>query len=888
MTAARLSFFNYVWRSLVLRLLYATAVPVILLHRLWFGTFVRGVPRAWDGAGHYAAALLYLPLFPDTFGYISAYLGGMPFPNNYPPLMFFSIALLNRLGIPFNVAFKIVACAPELVIPPLIYLLAWKLSRRNASVAFWSTAVVLLVQIFPLSIVPLSSIAGIDYVSTFVAGMYSQLLGFVTFLIWLLIYNCSALRPSHFFSQALLLSCTLLSSFFNALTAVIFISSTLLFDLVRIACRPPADTSLRQETRLCYFHLLTPVIAVLMAAFWLVPAITTSDLFVTRPSGFADVTIFGWLLRFLSVIGAVLMFRSSDVPSKVFALSWFVLFSMVLLGPVAPRWLPFQAHRFSATANILSALPVGTVAAVFMRKLDAMLARFGLHTGSGFRTWVTWMGLPVLCLLSVHPLASMYSAGILNYSFYPKLASFSQSSSSINSEGAMMWFRQSQQVPSSLPPDDDFGASRGYRDIIGVLKYAREHPDGIYFVAFPYGQPNFEARALQAYLGSQGEKSFLSIYREATPSSIFFYPQMGALSVWSDNYGISATLAEDTDFLHQSLATHIERLKFLGVRYFVTDNTSMKERLQNQPDVHNRISTATWSIFELGSATVPLAEPLKYYPALFVGETSVKMRTSTQLGFVRLAEEQFLDNWFEVPLIRSPELNLDSVSVGTGEAAFSAMIIQEYQYHSIQRAYDFLRQFSQKKPLILFPSNADLFHLIRGNLSLFPHAHILDYPLPEAPLLMNSDYGPKYSFEKSAIRHQWRCIREILDREKTPVWQGSVSPTIQTNESPNRIQLTPAWKKRTPAVPVLLRRSFHPRWSSGDDDPVFAATPFFTVIYMRGPVTLAFERNYIDRLSLFGSGVVAALTIALWCAFSWLTLSRCVGRRLISMRLRKQ
>lgn len=69
----------------------------------------RGVARGWDGSGHNAIGTLYdQVIFPNTFGWTGAYCGGMPFPNFYPPLFYWLVALLHHTHlVSFSTALKI-------------------------------------------------------------------------------------------------------------------------------------------------------------------------------------------------------------------------------------------------------------------------------------------------------------------------------------------------------------------------------------------------------------------------------------------------------------------------------------------------------------------------------------------------------------------------------------------------------------------------------------------------------------------------------------------------------------------------------------------------------------------------------------------------------------
>jgi hypothetical protein len=91
-TLSRLSFS----RSYLL-VFYFTALPIGVLHEMLWYIWQGGLPRAWDGTGHYGIGQIYnAGIFPDTFGWTHAYFGGMPFPNFYPPLFFWCASLLNH------------------------------------------------------------------------------------------------------------------------------------------------------------------------------------------------------------------------------------------------------------------------------------------------------------------------------------------------------------------------------------------------------------------------------------------------------------------------------------------------------------------------------------------------------------------------------------------------------------------------------------------------------------------------------------------------------------------------------------------------------------------------------------------------------------------------
>src|SRR6202043_3270925 len=98
--------------------------------------FGANLTRSWDGRGHLAASYIYdRTTFPDTFGWTSAWFGGMPLPNYYPPLFYWLIGLLHHIGLPFLLAFKLLAAVPLLLIPASLALLSWYLTPRSSLAA---------------------------------------------------------------------------------------------------------------------------------------------------------------------------------------------------------------------------------------------------------------------------------------------------------------------------------------------------------------------------------------------------------------------------------------------------------------------------------------------------------------------------------------------------------------------------------------------------------------------------------------------------------------------------------------------------------------------------------------------------------------------------------
>jgi uncharacterized membrane protein len=133
------------------------------------------IPGGWDGVAHFAMAEVYARrIFPAVSGWVPEYFAGMPFPDFYPPLFYWLVGALVRLGLAPKAAFLGIQTALSAALPLLAYLCARRLAGDR--VAGWTAGALAIV--FQLDGRPLSRF-GIGLVATFDVGLASHLLGFV-------------------------------------------------------------------------------------------------------------------------------------------------------------------------------------------------------------------------------------------------------------------------------------------------------------------------------------------------------------------------------------------------------------------------------------------------------------------------------------------------------------------------------------------------------------------------------------------------------------------------------------------------------------------------------------------------------------------------------------
>jgi hypothetical protein len=107
------------------------------------------------------------PSFPDTFGWTQSYFGGMPFPNFYPPLFYWCVALLHHTQLfSFEMAFKLMTAWPIILMPAVLWIFAWRLSNKNIFTATWAALLVVWLMTDPRSSGSIIWPSGLDYHST--------------------------------------------------------------------------------------------------------------------------------------------------------------------------------------------------------------------------------------------------------------------------------------------------------------------------------------------------------------------------------------------------------------------------------------------------------------------------------------------------------------------------------------------------------------------------------------------------------------------------------------------------------------------------------------------------------------------------------------------------
>ena len=322
-----------------------------------------------------------------------------------------------------------------------------------------------------------------------------------------------------------LLAVTILSSFFSAMVALMFITATSAADLARLF-RNSESEDRRMAFDTFKVRLASSFIGLLLAGFWLVPMASEYEYFVTRPQvaqlgNYLTPVLWSW---FGAAILGGFLWRRHPTPAMWPYLSGCATLAggLIFSSLFSPWWFPLQGPRFLVILIALLSVPIGFAVMAAFRGIAWLLWKLGQAVPSHRSMY------PAGAAAAIIILCWLTSAEVkLDYSFYP---------------------------PEGQP------------ELNGILRFAQNHRNGRYLVEVPPAREfkaRFDGRAINAYLSAQGNETLSSVYHEASVNSLFFLPVINAFSGAPYHFGISSVLADDLDFLAQPPHKHLERARLI-------------------------------------------------------------------------------------------------------------------------------------------------------------------------------------------------------------------------------------------------------------------------------------------------------------------------------------
>ena len=233
----------------------------------------------------------------------------------------------------------------------------------------------------------------------------------------------------------------------------------------------------------------------------------------------------------------------------------------------------------------------------------------------------------------------------------------------------------------------------------------------------------------------------------------------------------------------------------------------------------------SWTLYSFKTEN-PRAEALPYPPTTFYGPISFKDRQITDYDWARFQEVALFSDASSTYLIYPPDQNLDtSPEIDTS----SSIIISQYKYHNLDKAYSRLLSFAKNNMLILVVDQDPLFEKLITAKQNDSSLHIIFIErLQQTP----STQDP--------LQNQLTTLFTKIQTHPKP----NNSPLTVTDVSiaDNTIKVSLNGMSTTP-VPVIIKSSYFPTWYRTDGEPVYLASPTYILTYATSSFTLKFNSN---------------------------------------------
>ena len=757
--------------------------------------YASALPGGWDGVPHYAIADLYARrLFPAIDGWLDEYFAGMPYPTFYPPIFYMAVALLTRLSLSTlstKAAFWAVQTAGSAAVPCLTYLCARRLATGTAASTPNSSGRVAGLCAAAITVglmVDHNALfrQGITLHSTFDAGLSTQLLGHVFLLaFYVALLGADASRGSAALAAVFLALVPLTNVHMVWAAAFLFVPLA--------AVRAIAPGSRADRLRVLARHGVIGLAAVLLSACWVVPMIARIRFVPTQalePPG-PGVVAFAFL-RF----GGYVVFAAVAALARRDRRALALVSSLVLL--LAFTVLP--SARYLALGDL--AIQPARVVIPFPFLAAILIGYLVSASRDVFRS------------AAAQPIAGLACAVAFFVHFH-----------------------------LDTQPVGNVSAAQlaGYEQ---VLRAIDGRTDGRVLVEMGGAEGVSDTFALQALAGMRGARSLTTVFRESALDVLFAVPLRNSFSAAPEVFGVDHKIT-GAELAAGPVEQQLSRLRLFDVRYFVVRSEQAKARVAALPGARRIEAGAAWEVWTLPDERPGYAAVPAFAPVLTFARFSVKPRPDDDVDFVRLGEEMFAGGRLDVPLALAREPRLDR---SDDWDRFSTVLITDYRYDSIDRAFEAVERASRDRTIVLWPSVDPLYARLVDLAKTRPTVKLVTAPPAEAD-------------RRAAGREKSRRILDAIDAVKAPLAGAPAVASARLEGARASITLDRDPERPTP---VWIRRGYFPSWASEGGEPVYMATPTFQLTFAhRRAVELRFERGPVEwtarLLGAIGLALVAAL-----------------------------
>jgi hypothetical protein len=314
---------------------------------------------------------------------------------------------------------------------------------------------------------------------------------------------------------------------------------------------------------------------------------------------------------------------------------------------------------------------------------------------------------------------------------------------------------------------------------------------------------------IDSKLGLAGVPTITHIIRESAPNGLFLTPVRNTFSTREEMAGVRSYIGRNKDFLAQPMELKLERAKAIGIRYLVVSDPKYNRILSTSTQVTKIASFEPRTVYQINGYQ-PKVTILDTLPTLAITPLNFKVRSGNEYNFTTLNERLFMENAYpDIVIARSPDIKIDNITDET-LSKFSSLILTEYNYTNIDKAFEKINKFSQTKPVFAI-QNDDLLYLKIYNESL-ANKKIRTYLDPT-----------KKQRRTVSVNNDLKSMFEIIKQNNISSVQAGVTP-------------------------YYIRQTYYPWWLRKDGQPLYAATPMYTLTFSDPTDQLYFATPFAVKL----------------------------------------
>jgi len=783
--------------------LFFSLATLILNFNIFYDFFSNPIVGGWDGTSHVAIGKIYSEtIFPWAWGWIPQWFGGMPFPQFYPPLFYWCLALAHHIFtfLSYSLLTKIIVSILIVITPSLISLMSYQFTKN-----YYSMILAGFISICFMGSDAQLSEFGIAINATLGNGLFTQLLSFIVFALWLMFVLKSNESRINRNLASLFLWLTLISNAHVIIVAICFCIPIVFIDVFK--------HKLNSFKKLGFKYFFLFVLPIVGSLFWYIPMLVNYNYFVTKNLGIRDLeSIIGYLpIIIIMIIGVLFIaIRINNYPIIVICSSFVMIILLIILSQNDfVSELPFQPFRWLGVIYQLSPIIISFIVGFLITELNQRKYQYFISLS---------FIIPFMIFLITNQVGN-----IVTYNDYHK-----------------------DNVP----------------EIINYLKNKQEKPGR---VLVEYYRPNKQpkSQALNALLGENGIDTNYIVFRESSIGSIFMTPLRNSLSDKTEVWGINSLLADNLSYLNQNIENHLQKARFMGIKYLLITSNEMVEALDGVADVKLEKVFGTWKLYHLTN-NINYATILQYKPNLYIGDATFKRRQLNNPNLTTLQEYLFLRNKSDTIIAHGNDSNLDNYSIDKLNY-FSTIILDKYSYSNLDNTINKLLEFSRKRWIIFVKDPLDPLQekilsiddeLAKKNIYFIPN--LKDIPLPSGKITQQDIF----EFFDQVSRYN-NLILNFLDQHKIQIdnqelKKSSIQLINQDNSRFIKLSLKTDSQEN---LPILIKYNYFPAWKlQNQNAEVFLASPTFMLVFAKDNLSLYFSTPWYVTVSLIAS-LIALITM---------------------------